>query len=38
MISLGKYLEDYGDRTPRELMRQQQQVLDALSHELPKAS
>jgi phosphoenolpyruvate carboxykinase (GTP) len=38
MISLGKYLEDYGDRTPRELIRQQQQVLDALSHELPKAS
>ncbi len=38
MISLGKYLESYSDRTPRELIRQQQQVLDALSHELPKAS
>ncbi|MGB5626839.1 MAG: phosphoenolpyruvate carboxykinase (GTP) [Woeseiaceae bacterium] len=38
MISLGEYFEGYGDRTPRELMRQQQQVLDALSHELAKAS
>ncbi len=38
MISLGEYLESYGDRTPRELLRQQQQVVDALSHELAKAS
>ena len=38
MISLGKYLDSYGDRTPRELMRQQQQVLDALSQELARAS
>ncbi len=38
MVSLGEYLESYGDRTPRELMRQQQQVLDALGQELAKAS
>lgn len=38
MISLGEYLESYGDRIPRELLRQQLQVVDALSHELAKAS
>ena len=38
MISLGEYLESYGDRTPKELMRQQQQVLDALGQELARAS
>jgi phosphoenolpyruvate carboxykinase (GTP) len=38
MVSLGKYLESYGDRTPAELMRQQQLVLDALDRELALAS
>ena len=38
MISLGTYLDSYSDRTPRELIRQQEQVLDALSHELARAS
>jgi len=38
IISLGEYLESYSDRLPRELLRQQQQVLDALNHELAKAS
>jgi phosphoenolpyruvate carboxykinase (GTP) len=38
LISLGEYLESYGDRTPRELLRQQELVLDALSEELAKAS
>jgi phosphoenolpyruvate carboxykinase (GTP) len=37
MISLGKYLESYGDRTPAELMRQQQLVLAALDKELARA-
>ena len=34
MISLGTYLESYGERTPTELIRQQQLVLDALDREL----
>ncbi len=38
MISLGKYLNSYGDRTPRALLRQQEIVLDALSEEVAKAS
>jgi phosphoenolpyruvate carboxykinase (GTP) len=38
MVSLGKYFEGYGERTPRELIRQQEQVLDALNHEVAKAS
>ncbi len=38
MISLGKYLKSFGDRTPRALLRQQEIVLDALSEELAKAS
>ena len=38
LISLGEYLESYGDRTPRELLRQQELVLDALSEELANAS
>ena len=38
MVSLGKYLESYGARTPAELMRQQQLVLDALDEELALAS
>ena len=38
MISLGEYLESYGDRTPAELMRQQQLVLAALDEELALAS
>jgi phosphoenolpyruvate carboxykinase (GTP) len=37
MISLGEYLESYGDRTPDELLRQQQLVLQALDRELAKA-
>ena len=37
MISLGEYLESYGDRTPAELMRQQQLVLAALDKELARA-
>ncbi len=38
MVSLGKYLESYGDRTPAELMQQQQLVLEALDKELATAS
>jgi phosphoenolpyruvate carboxykinase (GTP) len=38
MISLGKYMESYGKRTPAELMRQQQIVLDALEKELALVS
>jgi len=38
IVSLGEYLESYGDRTPAELMRQQQLVLDALDKELALAS
>jgi len=38
MISLGEYLDSYGDRTPAELKRQQQLVLNSLSEELDKAS
>ncbi|MGR9092306.1 MAG: phosphoenolpyruvate carboxykinase domain-containing protein, partial [Gammaproteobacteria bacterium] len=34
MISLGTYLESYGERTPTELLSQQQLVLDALDREL----
>jgi phosphoenolpyruvate carboxykinase (GTP) len=37
MISLGEYLESYGDRTPDELLRQQQLVLQALDREIAKA-
>jgi len=38
MISLGEYLDSYGDRTPSALRRQQQEVLASLSDELAKAS
>jgi hypothetical protein len=38
MISLGEYLESYGERTPAELMRQQQLVLEALDEELAEVS
>jgi len=38
MVSLGEYLESFGDRTPPELFRQQKIVLDALSEELARAS
>jgi phosphoenolpyruvate carboxykinase (GTP) len=38
MISLGVYFDGYGDRTPDELRKQQQQVLEALGEELAKAS
>ncbi len=34
MVSLGTYLESYGDRTPSELLEQQQQVLGALQKEI----
>lgn len=38
MISLGEYLDSYGDRTPDELKRQQQLILKSLSEEIAKAS
>ena len=38
MISLGKYLDSYGDRAPAQLKVEQQRVLDALGDELAKAS
>jgi len=38
MISLGEYLDSYGDRTPAELKRQQQLVLKSLGEEIAKAS
>ncbi|MBT8101812.1 MAG: phosphoenolpyruvate carboxykinase (GTP) [Gammaproteobacteria bacterium] len=37
MISLGKYLESYGERTPEELLRQQHRVLQELDREIAKA-
>ena len=37
MISLGEYLESYGDRTPDELLRQQHLVLQELDREIAKA-
>ncbi len=37
-ISLGKYLEGFGERTPKALLDQQRIVLDALSESLAKAS
>jgi phosphoenolpyruvate carboxykinase (GTP) len=38
MLSLGEYLESYGDRTPAGLLKEQQKVLDALDASLAKAS
>ena len=38
MISLGEYLEGFGDRTPAELFRQQRVVLEALTEDLAEAS
>ena len=37
MISLGEYMRSYGDRTPAELLRQQQKVLKALDEEIANA-
>jgi hypothetical protein len=37
MISLGEYLEGYGDRTPDELLRQQHLVLQEIDREIAKA-
>jgi len=37
MISLGDYMKSYGDRTPAELLRQQQKVLKSLDEEIASA-
>jgi len=37
MISLGEYMQSYGNRTPAELLRQQQKVLKALDEEIANA-